>query len=208
MVLISGAPGMGERSHSPLLHHKVKDFSTQRETFEKITLAPAAIEDPASAPRKIDAALEACIEQKRPVYIELPRDIVGQVCEAPARLRAAALESDAEVLEESLEEAAGMLRAAKRPVILAGVEIHRFGLQDRLLALVEKTGYPVAATLLGKSIVVENHAQYLGIYEGAMGRHDVCRRVEGAEWVWGSQTEEVISRSVSVRRPRRRTREA
>ncbi|MFP6598234.1 MAG: thiamine pyrophosphate-binding protein, partial [Candidatus Hydrogenedentota bacterium] len=183
MVVISGAPGMGERVHSPLLHHKVKDFSTQREIFEKITVASVAIEDPASAPRKIDAALEACIQQKRPVYLELPRDVIGQACDAPVRSKAIALESDAPVLEEVLEEAAGMLRAAKRPVVLAGVEIHRFGLQDQLLALVEKTGYPVAATLLGKSIVTENHPQYLGIYEGAMGRHDVCRKVEGADCV-------------------------
>lgn len=183
MIVISGAPGLNERLHSPLLHHKVKDFSTQREIFEKITVAAVAIEDAATAPRQIDETLNACIQQKRPVYIELPRDIVGRPCAKPGRMPALNTESDPEVLKEALEEASTMLREAKRPVILAGVEIHRFGLQDLLIALVEKSGYPVAATLLGKSIVTENHPQYLGIYEGAMGRHDVCKKVESADCV-------------------------
>ena len=33
-----------------------------------------------------------------------------------------------------IDEAAALLAAARRPVILADVEIHRFGLQDELLA--------------------------------------------------------------------------
>lgn len=166
-----------------MLHHKVKDFSTQQAIFEKITVASASIENPASAPREIDRVLDGCIQQKHPVYIELPKDIVGLPCDVPSRKKPVSLESRPEVLGEALREAVTMLRMAKRPVILAGVEIHRFGLQDRLLALIKKTGYPVAATLLGKSIVTENHPQYLGIYEGAMERHDVCKKVEIADCV-------------------------
>ena len=46
-----------------------------------------------------------------------------------------------------------MISGARQPVILADVEIHRFGLQDELLKLVEETGIPVAATVLGKSVI-------------------------------------------------------
>ncbi len=183
MVVISGAPGLGERDSSPLLHHKVRDFTTQLEIFEKVTVASVAIEEPSSAPRLIDETLAACIRQMRPVYIELPRDIVDKRCPAPQPWKPRRLVSDKPVLQEAVAEAAEMLRAAKRPVILAGVEIHRFGLQNTLLKLVEKLGCPVAATLLGKSVITENHPQYIGIYEGAMGREDVCRRVESADCV-------------------------
>ncbi|PCJ53766.1 MAG: preprotein translocase subunit Tim44 [Candidatus Hydrogenedentota bacterium] len=183
VVLISGAPGMGERDRSPLLHHKVKDFQTQRDIFEKITVAAVAIEDPNTAPSLIDDTLDACLRRKQPVYIELPRDMVGQRCLAPEKRIAKKLVSDPLVLEEALEEASTMLRKAKRPVILGGVEIHRYGLQDDLIKLAETTGYPVAATLLGKSIITETHPQYLGIYEGAMGREDVCRKVESSDCV-------------------------
>jgi indolepyruvate decarboxylase len=68
-------------------------------------------------------------------------------------------------------------------VILAGVEMHRFGLQRLLVQLVERTGFPIAATLLGKSVISERHPQYIGIYEGAMGHERVTRKVEGADCI-------------------------
>jgi len=183
LVVISGAPGMGERDQSPLLHHKVRDFRTQLEIFEKVTVASVAIEEPGNAPRMIDATLRECLRHKRPVYIELPRDMVERRCPAPEKWKRATLRSDRPALNEAVEEAAGMLKAARRPVVLAGVEIHRYGLQDRMLKLVERSGMPVAATLLGKSVISENHPQYVGIYEGAMGSDEVCKRVEGADCV-------------------------
>ena len=61
-----------------LLHHKVRDFSTQREIFEKVTVAAEALEDPARAPGQIDSALRQCVRYKRPVYLELPRDVVDR----------------------------------------------------------------------------------------------------------------------------------
>src|SRR5205809_4989010 len=49
VVVISGAPGMHEREKNPLLHHKVREFDTQRRIFAEITVASAALEDPDTA---------------------------------------------------------------------------------------------------------------------------------------------------------------
>ena len=181
LVVISGAPGLGERATSPLLHHRVRDFQTQHQIFEKVTVASTALENPDDAPGEIDRVLEACVSQKRPVYIEIPRDMTARLCAAPTPLKRVRPRSSRAALSEAVTEAAAMLKSAKRPVILGGVEIHRFGLQRAFLDLAERTGYPIAATLLGKSIIRENHPQYLGIYEGAMGREDVQRAVERAD---------------------------
>ncbi|HOD82680.1 MAG: Indole-3-pyruvate decarboxylase [Planctomycetes bacterium ADurb.Bin126] len=183
LVVISGSPAMRRRVRSPLLHHRVKDFNTQALIFEQVTAATAVLNDPARAPAQIDQALAACLRTKRPVYIELPTDVCDRPCAKPARLDVSSPPSDKASLGEAVAEAAQMLRRARRPVILAGVEIHRFGLQDLLLDLVDKSGYPVAATLLGKSVISERHPQYLGIYEGAMGREEVRRAVESADCV-------------------------
>lgn len=183
VILISGAPGMNERERSPLLHHRVRDFNTQRLIFEKVTVASAALEDPETAPDQIDEVIAACLAQKRPVYLELPRDVVRMRCREPRPIKTAAVRSDPEVLKEALREAVEMISKACRPVILAGVEIHRFGLQQALLQLVERSGCPVAATLLGKSVITERHPQYLGVYEGAMGREAVRMAVENADCV-------------------------
>jgi indolepyruvate decarboxylase len=183
LVVISGAPGIGERGKSALLHHRVRDFETQLRIFKQVTAASAALEDPETAPEEIDAVLSTCIRKKRPVYLELPRDMVHAPCDAPAKFENKRKMSDPNVLAEALEETVSLVRKAKRPVILAGVEVHRFGLQDTVLKIAERTGFPIAATLLGKSVIKETHPQYLGVYEGAMGQEHVRRAVEGADCV-------------------------
>jgi indolepyruvate decarboxylase len=49
VIVISGSPGIDERHNDPLLHHKVRDFQTQRDVFEKITVASASLDDPLTA---------------------------------------------------------------------------------------------------------------------------------------------------------------
>ena len=52
-----------------------------------------------------------------------------------------------------------------------------------VLRLARETHIPVAATLLGKSVIGEHHPFYLGVYEGAMGRDDVRQYVESSDCV-------------------------
>ena len=77
VVVISGAPGMKEREKNPLLHHKVREFDTQKKVFEQLTIASTVLSDPQTAFQEIDRVLHAALRFKRPVYIELPRDLVG-----------------------------------------------------------------------------------------------------------------------------------
>jgi indolepyruvate decarboxylase len=181
VIVLGGSPGLQERARNPLLHHKVKGFETQYEVFEKITVASAVLDDPLTAFSEIDRVFEAAVRYKRPVYLEVPRD---QVLVKPAGLHrppAGLPPSDPDALREAVDETAAMLTAAKRPMILTDAEIHRFGLQDELLALAESTGMPIATTLLGKSVISENHPLFVGVYEGAMGRQEVTECVEGAD---------------------------
>src|SRR5271170_4853449 len=76
VVVISGAPGMGEREKNPLLHHKVREFDTQKRVFDQLTVASTVLDDPQTALQEIDRVLHAALRYKRPVYIELPRDLV------------------------------------------------------------------------------------------------------------------------------------
>ncbi|HZZ26959.1 MAG TPA: thiamine pyrophosphate-dependent enzyme [Pirellulales bacterium] len=183
VVVISGAPGLGERINNPLLHHKVRDFHTQSEVFEKLCIAGAELDDTNEAFREIDRVLDAAARHKRPVYLELPRDMVGVVPEKPHQFRQAEAVSNQEALNESVEEAVSWISSCRKAVIIAGVEIHRFGLQDDVLALAEKSNIAVAATMLGKSVVSEVHPLYVGLYEGALGREEVTRFVEESDCV-------------------------
>jgi len=60
-----------------------------------------------------------------------------------------------------------MINAARQPVILADVELHRFGLQPQLLRLARRTNipWPRPCSAIGHWRAAPF---YLGVYEGAM----------------------------------------
>ena len=181
VVVISGSPGLRERINNPLLHHKVKDFRTQFEVFRRLCVAATDLADPSIAFREIDRVLDAVIRYRRPGYIELPRDQVFTVPEGIHRIVTRKTSSDPDALAEALAEAQRRIAASRQPVILADVEIHRFGLQEQLLRFAERAGIPIATTVLGKSVVSERHPLFAGIYEGAIGREEVTRFVESSD---------------------------
>jgi TPP-dependent 2-oxoacid decarboxylase len=188
LVIISGSPGIKERKKDPLLHHKVKNFDTQFKVFEEITVASVLINNPQTAAQEIDRILNAALTYKRPVYIELPRDMVSvDIFLDPIQNNTVAQvdqyqeKSDPIILMEALNETIDMINSSIRPVIVAGVEIQRFGLQNELLNLVEKLKIPVSSTILSKSVISELHPFYLGVYEGAMGHDAVREYVESSD---------------------------
>ena len=183
VVVITGSPGIKERVNDPLLHHKVRDFRTQAEVFEKICVATAEIIDPSTAFRDIDRVLAMAVRYKRPVYIEIPRDMVDVQPEMICEYEHNTLKSDEQAAIESAAEAAELLAKAKKPLIIAGVEVHRFGLQDELLELAEEASIPIAATLLSKSVVRETHPLYIGMYAGSMGEEHVTKYVEDSDCI-------------------------
>ncbi len=183
VVLISGAPGLGERSSDPLLHHRVREWQTQLEVFDKLCAASREINDPATAFRDIDFLLDTAHRLKRPVYLELPRDMVSVVPEQIRAFTRPAERSDPDALEEAVQEAVAKIEAAARPVIIAGVELHRYGLQREAIALAEAAGIPIAATMLAKSVISEVHPLFIGLYEGALGREEVTTFVEESDCI-------------------------
>jgi indolepyruvate decarboxylase len=182
-VMITGSPGLKERERNPLLHHMVRDFHTQYDVFEKLCCAGAELSDPLTAFSEIDRVLATCARYKRPVYLEIPRDMVHVKPPVLPRYEMAQTVSDTRALSEAVDETARRIEVAKQPVIILGVEVHRFGLQDEVVKLAEASGIPMAATMLGKGVVAETHPLYMGMYSGALGREEVTKYVEGSDCV-------------------------
>jgi len=183
VVLISGAPGIRERVNDPLLHHRVREWHTQLDVFEKICAVSREIVDPATAFRDIDHLLDTAHRLKRPVYLELPRDMVSVVPDQIRPYAAPLLKSDPSALAEAVKEAVARIEKAQRPVIIAGIELHRHRLQEDVVRFAEASGIAMASTLLAKSVVSEVHPLYIGLYEGALGREEVTRFVEESDCV-------------------------
>ena len=182
VVLVSGSPGLSERVRNPLLHHMVRNFTTQKEVFEKITVASVILDDPLTAEREIDRALAALLHYKRPIYLEIPRDLVhAPIHIATSRPSFAPDKSDPAALSEAVAEVQDMLGMVERPVLLVGAEVHRFHMQDELAQFIERANIPVASTLLGKSVIREDHPLFVGVYGGLIGHNEVQHFVNEAD---------------------------
>jgi len=67
------------------------------------------------------------------------------------------------VKQKTLEEAAQMINESRKPMILAGHGVLIANAEDSLITFAEKTGIPVASTLLGLSAFPGNHLLSAGI---------------------------------------------
>ncbi|MFZ0918005.1 MAG: thiamine pyrophosphate-binding protein, partial [Candidatus Udaeobacter sp.] len=184
VVVVSGAPGRKDREKDPLLHHKVKTFETQRRIYDEVTVASTVLLDEQRAASEIVRCVESCLRHKRPVYIEVPHDIVDREIPITGILPAAPEKSDPHTLDAALSETLSLIRAAKKPVILAGVELARYRTARLVVRMAERMNIPIAADLLSKSAIPENHPLYLGVYGGALSSDEHVRKyVESADLV-------------------------
>jgi indolepyruvate decarboxylase len=118
------------------------------------------------------------------VYIEVPHDIVDREIPITGIDPAPHEKSDPHTLDAALSETLSLIRAAKKPVILAGVELARYRTARLVVRMAERMKIPIAADLLSKSAVPENHPLYIGVYGGAMSSDEHVRNyVESADLV-------------------------
>jgi len=188
IVVISGSPGTDEIIEGHKLHHLLNKQSTagkmdttQLDIFKHVTVDQAVLDNPATARAQIDRVLMNCLRLKKPVYIEIPRNIVAQPMNAePGKLQVR-FTSDPDALKESLEEVSNILKKCQKPVIWAGHEIQRFGLGSKLLAFAEKFRIPVVSSLLGKTVISENHPLFAGVYQGDISQLEVSEFVDSCD---------------------------
>ena len=185
VIVISGAPPRNWRRSSVIVHHTAGNLMVQQRVFEQVTAFSTALLDPTTAPAQIDEAIAICFREKKPVYIEIPTDVVHAVCSAPgSRLDSRPrFETDKIALEEALGEANELIRRAKHPVILAGMELDRFGLREQFRKFVEKSKLPYATAMAAKALLSEDNPQFIGTYAGSLFNTCARERVERSDCI-------------------------
>lgn len=179
LVVISGAPGALERGNGWLLHHQSRSLDSQLAIFREITCDQVILDDARRAPELIARALRNCLSQSRPVYIELPRDMVDAPCAPVKALPPPGF--DAEAVQACAREVLRRLGAAARPLLLVGIEIRRTGVESKVAQLARLLRIPVATTLMGRGLLAGQDAPLLGTYLGVAGDADVTRAVEESD---------------------------
>ncbi len=176
VVVISGAPGTVERATGLLVHHQAKTLDSQLIVFQEITCDQARLDDPQRAPAAIARVLRNALEQSMPVYFELPRDQITADCARVKKAPASPVSQEA--LAECVDEVLVRLAAARSPALIAGVEIRRYGIEDRVAELARRLGLPVVTSFLGRGLLAESDTPPLGTYLGVAGKREITDLVE------------------------------
>ncbi len=179
VVVVSGAPGVAERAAGWQLHHMSRAVDTQSRIFREITCDQAILDDPVRAPADIARVLRSAREYSLPVYIELPRDLVGAEVAAVEALPPSP--NDADALAECADEILARLRGAQRPVLMADIETRRYGVEDKVAALARALGVPVVTSFMGRGLLAGHRDVVRGTYLGAAGDPAITALVENSD---------------------------
>ncbi|CAG8919999.1 unnamed protein product [Penicillium salamii] len=175
VVHIVGVPSTASQDQGLFLHHSFGDgnFRLNAEIYAKFTCAQANLRNVETAPGLIDETLRQCLLQSKPVYIELPTDLVK------ARIPTAKLEkaidlsvppNDAVIENAAIEDILRRLYAAKQPFIIVDGFAPRYGISSEADELVRVTGFPTSTTPFGKGVINETYPNFHGIFAGAAGK--------------------------------------
>lgn len=155
----------------------------QLELYRAITKWNACIRQPERAPELVERALHiARTGRPGPVHLDIPVDIGASPCEydldsVPLVDLPRPAPSDTE-----LARLVDLLRAAKRPVLLAGGGVVRSGATEQFRALVARTGFAAVTTCNGYGVVPADCPSYLG-GAGVLGGRALVRALQEADLV-------------------------
>lgn len=181
LVVISGGPSKLEKESGLLVHHEVKSFESQLRVYREVAEFAAIVDDTRTAAAEIRRAIDVALKFKRPVYLEIPRDMVNTEIPVPPSFDAVELKIDESAVAAAVAEIIRRLNHARSPVLIVGVEVHRFGLRDAVLRLAERLNIPVTSSFLGRGVFPTRHPQFIGTYLGAVSPQPMRQLVEGSD---------------------------
>jgi indolepyruvate decarboxylase len=179
LVVLSGAPAAHEAASGYQLHHQVKTLDSQWRVFKELTVDRARLDDARQAPALIGRVLDSAIRESRPVYLEVPRDMPQRPCEEVPLTPETA--PDAQALAACADELLQRLRSAKRPLLMVGVEVRRYALEERVAELARRLAIPVVTSFMGLGLLTGHDVPLLGTYLGLAGSREVADQVENSD---------------------------
>lgn len=179
LLVFSGSPGTRERQAPLFLHHTIVDHQTQYRIMKEITVHQVCVTDPHQVLEQLREAVALAVLHSRPVYIEIPRDLFqARVRYSPARrvpLEPSTRYSQA--ARQAAELAYALVRKARDPVFVPGLDLKRRGLTDLAMRVCERLAMPWVATPMSRGGIPVSHPNYRGIYAGPASPSRVTREL-------------------------------
>ena len=156
LVISSQVPRRGLGGKRNGLLHQLDD---QQRSAQNVVKSTAVVRDASHIPSAIaDAWALAQSAPAGPAWVEIPEDVILEPAAAPPVRSVVYAIAERPARAELVEEAARLLTAAERPVILAGGGVRRSATgADGLRRVAEALGGPVVSTIGGKGAIAFSH---------------------------------------------------
>ncbi|KAK2686470.1 hypothetical protein QWA68_015145 [Fusarium oxysporum] len=155
VVHIVGTPPVAAQQAGDCLHHSLGDgnFRAFADMYKTITVAQANLTDPSTAPQMIDTALKECLRQSRPVYIEVPTNMVRIKVPAPSLpLDLSSTSYDGSFEDQVVDALVARIQHSKKPMIMVDSFAARLGIDAEINDLATLTSIPVLTSPGGKGV--------------------------------------------------------
>ncbi|MFZ0714472.1 alpha-keto acid decarboxylase family protein [Mycobacterium sp.] len=178
-----GTPNLATQEGRALVHHTLGtgEFDLFHRMAEPIVCASAAL-TPQNAAAETERLIAAAFYHRRPVYLAIPSDVADMPVLAGAPPVSAPC-SDPDALAAATDAVAAALNGAEQACVLPGVLLRRLRLQGAAAALVDAAGLPFATMFADKSVLGEDHPNYIGMYVGRLMSEPVRAFVESCDAV-------------------------
>jgi len=168
-VLLLPSGTFATRATSPVLQELEAPYAadvTVNDAFRPLSRFFDRVNRPEQLPSALLAAMRVLTDpvETGAVTIALPQDVQAEAYDWPVELFAERVWRVARPVPErvDVEDAAGLIRSARRPLIVAGGGVHYSGAEEALAAFCAQTGIPVGETQAGKGSLPHGHPQLLG----------------------------------------------
>ncbi|OCK79671.1 putative pyruvate decarboxylase [Lepidopterella palustris CBS 459.81] len=186
VVHIVGTAPRNAYTSRAMVHHSLGDGNLRifADMYAKVTAAQANLIDVKTAPETIDQTLEQCMVQSRPVYIELPSDMVAaQVPEVrlSVPLNVSPPKNTDEAEDHVVSAVLSRIYASKKPYILVDGLVAPDGIVDEVSEFARITGFPTFALTFGGGIIRGDLENFHGVHAGKFGTLDFTSYTDTAD---------------------------
>jgi indolepyruvate decarboxylase len=178
-----GTPRKSTQAAHALVHHTLGngEYDLFHRMSEPVVCASAVL-TPQNVAFETERLIAEALYHRRPVYMAFPADVADQNLTGEAHPIPAPY-SDLSTLTEATEAILSRLAAARTVCVLPGILVARAGAQRALRSFLDESNLPFATMFMGKSVMDEQHPNYIGMYDGKLMSPDVRAFVESCDLI-------------------------
>jgi indolepyruvate decarboxylase len=178
-----GTPNMGTQSARAVMHHTLGngEYGLFQKMSEPVVCAMAVM-TPQNVAMETERLIAEALYHRRPVYMAFPADYANQPVVSTA-LPVPAPESNPDFLQAAVDAIIHAVSKSANPCFLPGILLARTGTSKAMEALVNRSGLPFATMFMGKSVLDEQHPNYIGMYDGRLMNESVREYVEACDLI-------------------------